>query len=324
VLYTDGLVERRGEGLDDGIARLLAVAGGLVDAGPEAAVAGLVDGLLTSAGPSDDVALLVVRLVPEPLEVELPAVARSMARLRRVVEDWGTRAGLAGEALDDLHLVLGEAAANAAEHAYPDGSGPVRCELAREPDGAVRFAVRDAGRWRPVPEDNGHRGHGLRVMRQLTEGLRVDRGPDGTTVSGRLLPVAQAFPPPRPRPADAAEAESPVAVEERRDGAGRTVLVLRGDLDLAGRDVAAAALERAGRGALLDLTGLRYLSSAGVALLAGTEDVAVRVAAGSAPARVLALTGLAAALDVDVTGADVIGADATDAAVPAAVDAAGG
>ncbi len=302
VLYTDGLVERRGEGLDDGIARLLAVAGGLVDAGPEAAVAGLVDGLLTSAGPSDDVALLVVRLVPEPLEVELPAVARSMARLRRVVEDWGTRAGLAGEALDDLHLVLGEAAANAAEHAYPDGSGPVRCELAREQDGAVRFAVRDAGRWRPVPEDNGHRGHGLRVMRQLTEGLRVDRGPDGTTVSGRLLPVAQAFPPPRPRPAAAAEGESPVAVEERRDGAGRTVLVLRGDLDLAGRDVAAAALERAGRGALLDLTGLRYLSSAGVALLAGTEDVAVRVAAGSAPARVLALTGLAAALDVDVTG----------------------
>jgi anti-anti-sigma regulatory factor len=166
----------------------------------------------------------------------------------------------------------------------------------------VRFAVRDAGRWRPVPEDNGHRGHGLRVMRQLTEGLRVDRGPGGTTVSGRLLPVAQAFPPPRPRPADAAEGESPVAVEERRDGAGRTVLVLRGDLDLAGRDVAAAALERAGRGALLDLTGLRYLSSAGVALLAGTEDVAVRVAAGSAPARVLALTGLAAALDVDVTG----------------------
>jgi anti-sigma regulatory factor (Ser/Thr protein kinase)/ABC-type transporter Mla MlaB component len=266
-------------------------------------VAGLVDGLLTSAGPADDVALLVVRLVPEPLEVELPAVGRSMGRLRRVVEEWGTRAGLGDEALDDLHLVLGEAAANAAEHAYPGGSGTVRCSLAREQDGAVRFVVRDHGRWRPVPVDNGHRGHGLRVMQQLADGFRVERGPDGTTVSGRLLAEALVVPPPRPRPAGPAVGESPVAVEERRDGDGRTVLVLRGDLDLAGRPVAAAALERAGRGVLLDLTGLRYLSSAGVALLAGAEDVAVRVVAGSGPARVLALTGLAAALDLDVVAA---------------------
>jgi PAS domain S-box-containing protein len=303
VLYTDGLVERRGEGLDDGMERLLAVAGALAGEGPGTAVAGLVDGLLTSAGPADDVALLVVRLVPEPLEVELPAVARSMARLRRVVEQWGTRAGLGEEALDDLHLVLGEAAANAAEHAYPDGSGDVRCSLVRERDGAVRFTVRDGGRWRPVPVDNGHRGHGLRVMQQLSEGFRVERGPEGTTVAGRLLPAAQVVPPPSRRPIAPGPDDSPVVVEERSDGAGRAVLALRGDLDLAGRDTVAAALARAGRGAVLDLTGLRYLSSAGVALLAGAPDVAVRVAAGSAPARVLALTGLAGALDVDVVAA---------------------
>jgi DNA-binding transcriptional MerR regulator/anti-sigma regulatory factor (Ser/Thr protein kinase) len=291
VLYTDGLVERRGEGLDDGLERLLAVAGGLTGDGPGAAVAGLVDGLLTSAGPADDVALLVVRLVPEPLEVELPAVARSMARLRRVVERWGTDAGLAGEPLDDLHLVLGEAAANAAEHAYPDEPGDVRCSLARERDGAVRFTVRDGGRWRPVPVDNGHRGHGLRVMQQLSEGFRVERGPEGTTVSGRLLPAAQVPPPPAAAAGCAGPGDSPVVVEERRDGAGRAVLALRGDLDLAGRSAVAAALARAGRGAVLDLTGCATSAAPGWRCSPAPRTSRCGWPRGSAPARVLALTG---------------------------------
>jgi anti-anti-sigma regulatory factor len=53
----------------------------------------------------------------------------------------------------------------------------------------------------------------------------------------------------------------------------------------------------------VDLTGVRYLSSAGVALLAEVGALAgdaltVVLAAGSAPARICALTGIADALPV--------------------------
>jgi ABC-type transporter Mla MlaB component len=98
--------------------------------------------------------------------------------------------------------------------------------------------------------------------------------------------------------------------------------VVTGDVDLAGRDAVAPVLRAAalsdssrsgssGSGSsgqasmTVDLTGVGYLSSAGVALLAEVAAVAgpalsLLVAAGSAPARVCALTGLADALPVRV------------------------
>ena len=80
---------------------------------------------------------------------------------------------------------------------------------------------------------------------------------------------------------------------------------MRGDLDLAGRDTVAPVLlgaAAAGRPLTVDLTEVGYLSSAGVALLAEAAGLAptlsIVVAAGSAPARVCALTGLATAVPV--------------------------
>lgn len=61
-LYTDGLVERRGESLTDGLARLLARAGELGDADPDTLCRALVETRHTD-GPRDDLALLTVRFV---------------------------------------------------------------------------------------------------------------------------------------------------------------------------------------------------------------------------------------------------------------------
>ena len=84
---------------------------------------------------------------------------------------------------------------------------------------------------------------------------------------------------------------------------------MRGDLDLAGRDTVAPVLlgaAAAGRPLTVDLTEVGYLSSAGVALLAEAAGLAptlsIVVAAGSAPARVCALTGLATAVPVRNAG----------------------
>ena len=302
VLYTDGLVERRGEVLDTGLQRLADAARGLSHLGPAELVAALADAALGDAGPADDVALLVVRAVPAPLEGRLPARGESMRVLRRAMAVWEAAAGLPSELAEDLELALGEAAANAAEHAYVGGEdGEFAYSVARRADGDLDVSVRDHGRWRPVPEDNGHRGHGLRVIGQIAEDLRIDRDDDGTHVRFRVpVPV----PPParlaRPVRAGARRAEEPAAVHLAGDR-----LVVCGDLDLAGRDTVAPVLLGAatsGRPLTVDLTGVGYLSSAGVALLAETAGLApslsIVVAAGSAPARVCALTGLATAAQV--------------------------
>jgi anti-anti-sigma factor len=259
VLYTDGLVERRGERIDTGLERLAAAAAGLADLGPDALVAALAAAVVDGAGPADDIALLVVRTLPGPLSERLPAEARSMRALRRTVAEWAAVAGLPDDVREDLELALGEAAANAAEHAYPRG------------------------------------------------GLHIDCDDEGTEVRFRLparAATAAAPPPTRPAGEVAAPGEPAVLHEP---AAGR--LVLTGDVDLTARDAIGPRLLDAAAAAagplVVDLTGVRYLSSAGVALLAEAagragSGLSLVVAGGSAPARVLELTGLTGALAVEV------------------------
>jgi serine phosphatase RsbU (regulator of sigma subunit) len=63
VLYTDGLVERRGADLRRGLATLVAEAGRLADREPDAFVRDLT-GALVDGRPADDVAVLAVRVLP--------------------------------------------------------------------------------------------------------------------------------------------------------------------------------------------------------------------------------------------------------------------
>ncbi|MEU6100555.1 PP2C family protein-serine/threonine phosphatase [Streptomyces flaveolus] len=62
VLYTDGLIERRCEDLDVGLARLARCLAGLRGADPERMADALLEGLLADGGNTDDTALVVVRL----------------------------------------------------------------------------------------------------------------------------------------------------------------------------------------------------------------------------------------------------------------------
>jgi GAF domain-containing protein/PAS domain-containing protein len=61
VLYTDGLIERRGESIDTGIQRLRAAAGSLSSVEPEDMADELLAVLLGEAEAEDDVALLIIR-----------------------------------------------------------------------------------------------------------------------------------------------------------------------------------------------------------------------------------------------------------------------
>jgi serine phosphatase RsbU (regulator of sigma subunit) len=61
VMFTDGLVERRGEGIDDGLRRLRKHVEQIREMSPQAMCAALLEEMTKDYDPDDDIALLVIR-----------------------------------------------------------------------------------------------------------------------------------------------------------------------------------------------------------------------------------------------------------------------
>ncbi|MFJ8966017.1 SpoIIE family protein phosphatase [Lentzea sp. NPDC102401] len=300
VLYTDGLVERRGVVVDDGLDRLRAVVADAHHRAPAELADTIVDTLLAD-GLSDDVALVVARHLPAPLHVTSPAESRRLSELRGAVSEWAAAAGLSDDLAYDLVLGYGEAAANVVDHAYPDTTGTFDTEIVHR-DGAVRVTVRDHGRWRPAPEDPGHRGRGLQMIHALAEDVELDSDTTGTTVSFRFPTTPTGAEPASPPPAKPSDV---IGLAAREALGGAQVLCLTGDLDThtsggLREPLLAHISARPGGPVEIDLTGLGYLSSSGVALLLEAADAARRAGRtisvtclrGSAPDRILTLSGL--------------------------------
>ncbi|MGY1795205.1 SpoIIE family protein phosphatase [Geodermatophilus sp. SYSU D00525] len=302
LLYTDGLVERPGSLLDEGLARLSAAAGARATAPLPALVDGVLTDLLGGPGADDDVAVLAARLHPAPLRVELTADPAQLARLRREVSRWAHEAALSPDTTGDLQLAVGEAAANAVEHAYRDATEPgrVQVELVADPDGGVAATVVDGGTWRPAAADPGFRGRGLDMIAALAGGVDVVPGTGGTALRFRLAPPS---PPPPPSPGSAPLTGVPASLVAG-DAPGGRRLELTGDLDLAGvAEVRTALLAEAtaGRSLLLDLTRLGFVASVGAGLLleaarAAAGHLEVVLPPGGSARRLLDLTGLSEVL----------------------------
>lgn len=308
LLYTDGLVERRGEPVDLGLGRLTERVCGLLPARPKELAISLIQDALGDGGASDDVALVVLRVLPEPLRMRVPARPEQLRALRDAVRRWAGVASLGAGTLDDLQLALGEAVANSVEHAYLSGpTGMVDVEVAVRPGGAVTVRVADSGAWRPEPADPGFRGRGVRMIHALGSDVSIAKGADGTevrfTVPNRVdeRPAAPPTGPPAVVPVEPARRP---ALDTSLGPAGARVLALRGDLDLAGvaalRDKLLAAVAGPGP-ATLDLSRVRYLASAGVGLIVAARERAAAAgralwvtppARHTAAGRILALAGL--------------------------------
>jgi serine phosphatase RsbU (regulator of sigma subunit) len=126
VAYTDGLVERRGAVIDEGIGRVAAV---LAEAGDQPAEQ-LADAILATAvdviGKGDDSALLVIDApaVPAQVNMEIPAAAELMSPLRHRLDAWMTLRGIDRQQRLDSVLALHEACINAMEHGYQLDEAP--------------------------------------------------------------------------------------------------------------------------------------------------------------------------------------------------------
>lgn len=311
LLYTDGLIERRGQVIDEGLDHLAFTAAQLRAQPPTTLLDGLLARALPDTGPADDIALVAARYLPAPLHQRLPAEPAQLSGVRRAVRGWVQAGALPAALGEDLQITLGEAAANAVEHAYAGTAKPGEFTylVTRCGDGALEVQVRDFGRWRPERANNFVRGRGLVIIRELGVDVVVESSPAGTEfrfcvpapapdpVPERGTPASVGQPQPDAAPAVPAE----LCVHQEPAGGRR--LELRGEVDLdSATRLNGPLLDQlhAPGPVTLDLRAVDYLSSAGVGLLidavqrAAMHDLLVQLqlAPHSLAARVLALTGL--------------------------------
>ncbi len=174
--YTDGLVERRGEVLDVGLARLREAVAQLGPADPAA----MRDAVLAACGggaASDDVTAVVVRARPRLGRVAsfvLTPEPDTLLSLRRLLRRWLAEAGADARESVELTMAANEAMQNAIEHGNAFADAPITVAL-RQSGPDVEIVVRDLGHddeRRPDPD----RGRGVALMRALTDEAEVGLG----------------------------------------------------------------------------------------------------------------------------------------------------
>ena len=164
-LYTDGLVERRGRVIDEGIDRLAAA---LVE--PESDIAELVDALVPD-GSDDDIALLMARVLEAsdditaafPVDPHVGAIRHARGFVSDTLASWDLPETLVPDAL----LIAGELVTNAVLHGKP----PVELRMRRAPR-YLLIEVEDGDaatprKLRPTPSDD--HGRGLQLTAAVAE-----------------------------------------------------------------------------------------------------------------------------------------------------------
>lgn len=180
MLFTDGLVERKHESIDEGIARAADILMDTMTLPLDAVADVVLRELAPAAGYDDDVAMVIYRHQQAPLRLETDATADQLVVVRHRLAEWLRTAGTPEELAADIVLVINEACTNCVEHAYR-GSVPgtmlLEAELA---DGEVRFRVIDSGSWKTPAPNPRNSGRGLLLMEALSDTMRLDATGTGT------------------------------------------------------------------------------------------------------------------------------------------------
>ena len=193
LLYSDGLIERRGESLGVGMHRLEVALAELANREPDAICDGLIDRLQVLHGRRDDV---VVMAMKADLELSnrfhrvFVAKPEELRHIRSSVRSWATARHLPSDVQGDLLIALGEATSNSVRHGFqnsPPGEIEIRLSLN---DSELSVKVSDNGRWLP-PSDNGDQlGAGTRIIRSMSEHFQRTHSGNGTLVTF-TLPIAK-------------------------------------------------------------------------------------------------------------------------------------
>ena len=316
VLYSDGLVERRGYKMEEGMKTLARVAGNAAsnrvmpldaDVATVARVCQQSVEALTRLGYDDDVTVLAVQRRPDPIGVlrrELPGAPAAVTAVRTALREWLETLDLPRRDELRLDIAVTELVANVVEHAYPpEQPGPVRVDAELGTDGVLTVRVSDDGTWREPVGPKDLSGRGLWMAGAALDQLTVDHPTAGTTVTlrHRLRRPATLASQPASRTSTRPFMDFAVELEQ---GPPR-VLRVAGPVDIVTADTFAEKLDVASRGGLhpivIDLSQVDILASAGVRVLFRARDdhaahghgLDLVITPGSPAQQVLDLVGLA-------------------------------
>jgi signal transduction histidine kinase/FixJ family two-component response regulator len=189
LLYSDGLIERPGETLDQGFLRLQGAAGFRADLPVGDLCAELLERMAPPGGYTDDVVLLALRpchSATRSFATVVPATMEHIAEVRHRLRDWLSGVGVDPKRESDILLSTGEALTNAIEH----GSG-VDARKTVSVEAFVRGAtitatISDAGQWSgdsSASQRSLKRGRGLTMINGLADDAKTTRSAGGTQVT---------------------------------------------------------------------------------------------------------------------------------------------
>ncbi len=174
-VYTDGLVERRGEILDVGLERLRgAISASGAD--PHAARVAALHACLDDDDGDDDVTAVFVHaeaVLGRHTRFVLTPDPEALAALRSALRRWLREIAASPEEAGEITLAANEAWQNAIEHGNAFAAVPITVELECDDDGEVTVTVRDLGH-DGTREPDPDRGRGILLMRELMDDAEVD------------------------------------------------------------------------------------------------------------------------------------------------------
>jgi anti-sigma regulatory factor (Ser/Thr protein kinase) len=186
VLYTDGILEY-GRDILAGEAELARALRDEMMEPSERPAASLQDRVLGLTPNNDDVATLTL-LVParrqDTFDCTFSAVPFSAPYVRRGLERYLIDREVDEERRFAVITAVGEAVANAVEHAYLEKPGTVRLCVRLE-DAHVLVHVEDFGRWRPANKLED-RGRGIPLMRALMDRVEIRSDRSSTQIRMQL------------------------------------------------------------------------------------------------------------------------------------------
>jgi serine phosphatase RsbU (regulator of sigma subunit)/anti-sigma regulatory factor (Ser/Thr protein kinase) len=183
VLYTDGLIERRGESIDDSLRRLREAALA-APSDPEGLVEHILTELVGTSERRDDIAILVMRLLgagSQPLHLRLPSQIDSLDVMREALRLWLEQAPANESDAQEIVLATWEACANAVEHARDPVEDYFSVDVTLD-DHTIRVTVVDSGGWAPAIE-RSNRGLGLTLIHALMSAVDIDTSGKGTRIT---------------------------------------------------------------------------------------------------------------------------------------------
>jgi len=188
LLYTDGLIERRSEPLEDSFARLAAAAAGCAQLPTGQACKELIGQMTPDQGYADDVAIIAVRPAGTTAASHVDAMPASLSELRPArdrMRGWLAHLGTSRVTTHDVLLGTGEALSNAMEHGSDlDPRRTVSVEAFAAED-EISVTVTDSGQWLKdsAASQADKRGHGLKLIHGLAEYSETERTVLGTQVT---------------------------------------------------------------------------------------------------------------------------------------------